>query len=273
MQETIDTISILREKEDHKVLGSLETVLRNSVDDVISIANDISQAEVWIKDITDILFGKIDKKWKRNTEDYKNKTSSIKIKNQLSNYIFTLCEDKEKDSPKEELEKLEELNNKTKKELKELKEKKKGIRKEEKEFKNRSKRKYSDFLCNIIDHMRKIYNNWNEHLFTCYDHKFFPNTNLEIEISHSRMKRKHRRITWLKNSHKFLLIHWEHFAFLFDLNHSYETLLSILQSANYEKIKEKLKLEKIKSKERWRNRLTIKNISKRLEDIVNDWGN
>jgi len=62
MQETIDTISILREKEDHKVLGSLETVLRNSVDDVISIANDNSQAEVWIKDITDILFGKIDKK-------------------------------------------------------------------------------------------------------------------------------------------------------------------------------------------------------------------
>lgn len=242
LQETIDTIVSMRERKDDDVLKSLELALRTSVDDSISIASDITMAETWYADIANILFWDVDNKWKRNSDDYRKRHSSSEIRYSLSQYIFNLSREKDLDSPKER-----------------------------EKFKNRSKRKYSDFLCWVIDHIRKTYNNWNEHLFTCYDNQYLPNTNLELEISHSRMKRKHRKMTWLKNSHKYLLIHWEHFSHIFDQIHSNESMLNMLQSAKLEQLKVKTKEELLKSKQRSNSRMTIKNISKRLEEISEGW--
>lgn len=226
LQETIDTIVSLRDKSDHDILQNLETILKNSIKDVIYIANDISQAQVWIGNINDILFGKADMQGNRNTDEYKKKITSKKVETQLSRYILSLVKEKEQ---------------------------------------------YSLFLQEMIQHFRLTLNNWKKYLFTCYDHNFLPNTNLDLEVSHSRLKRSHRRMTGLKNSHQFILIHGEHFSFCFDYNYSYDSLLSILQSADYEKIKEKSKNELAKSKQRGKNRLTLKNLPERLKTISDMW--
>jgi len=228
LQETIDKIVLLREKEEHEVLQLLEKTLRHSIEEVSSIAEDIAQAEIWVNEITDILLGKKDKQGNRNTDEYNNKTTSKKVRKKLWDYIFNLIETAEK---------------------------------------------YSPFLQEIIKHFRTVHNNWSKHLFTCYDYPFFPNTNLELELSHSRMKRKHRKMTGLKNSHQFILNHGEHFSYCFDSDYSYDLLLSILRSANHEKIKAKTKKERNKSRQRGKNRLTLKNLPERLGEIVDDWGN
>jgi len=55
-QETIDAIASMRERKDHDVLKSLESALRVSINDSISIASDITIAETWYVDIANILF-------------------------------------------------------------------------------------------------------------------------------------------------------------------------------------------------------------------------
>ncbi len=61
LSETIETIVVLREKEDHPVLKTLEECLRDSTEPVTDRAGDIAQAEVWMREITNILLGTPDK--------------------------------------------------------------------------------------------------------------------------------------------------------------------------------------------------------------------
>lgn len=232
LQEVIDTIAMLREKEDHEVLKVLETTLRKSIDEMTSVAGDIAQAQAWMGEITDILLGEVDEQGKRNTDEYKKKMTGKKVKDELNEYILNLVKSKEEGGSG-----------------------------------------YSSFLQEMIDHFRTTYNAWKKHLFTCYDYKFLPNTNLELELSHSRMKRKHRKITGLKNSHRFLLNHGEHFAHCFEPDFSYNLILHTLQSADYEKLKTKTREEREKSRKRGRKRVTRKNLPKILEEIVSKWGN
>lgn len=237
IQETIDTIVTLREKKDHKILESLEYILRNSIDESISIASDIMLAETWLNDIADILLWKKDNKWERHTDEYKAWTTSVEVEQKLSEYIYNLCEEKYVNENKNQL------------------------------------IKRSKFLNESIEHIRKTYCNWKEHIFTCYDKKYLDNTNLELEKSHSKMKRKHRRITWLKNSHQYLLIHWEHFAHVFNQEHSMESMMDILKNIDYSKLKEKQRNELLKSKQRSSNNIIIKNSPQKLKEIITEWEN
>lgn len=228
LQEEINAISIMREKEDHGVLQALETLLTESIDECITLSEDILQAEVWIKDLTDILLGKADKKRNRNTELYKQKMTGRKIKNNFSNYIFSLA---------------------------------------------KKQNKYSPFLQEVIQHFRTTYNNWKKYLFICYDYCFLPNTNLELELSHSRMKRVHRRMTGKKHSQRFLLLHGEQMAFCFDWDFSADFLQFILQSVDYGKVQSKSRAEKMKSKKRGKEQKIIKNIAGELQKMVYEWNN
>ena len=255
IQELIDTISLLRDRKDHQLLSKLEDVLRASIEDVTSMATDISQAQVWLRNLTDILLGP-DKEvgqGKRDTERYKQEVDSKTVRGRMERYIFYLLEkvrEKEKGKGKEGESEI-------------------GMQRE----KQQVDEKYSEFLKDFIEHLRKTYYNWKEHLFTCYDHKHLPNTNLELELAHSRMKRKHRKITGLKNSHKFLSIHGEHFAFCFDFESSYESFMNILQSADCEKVKLKSRKELLNSRQRGQNKLTLKNLPQRFENMIDEWGN
>lgn len=226
LREMLETVINLREKDDHIVLESLEECLRNSTEHVSGLAENISQAEVWIRDITNILLGTPDKKGNRNTDEYKCQTTAEKTKGQLHEYILNLI---------------------------------------------KTRKQYSKFLQEVIAHFRATHNNWNEHLFTCYDHWFLPNTNLELELSHSRMKRKHRKITGLKNSHQFILIHGEHFSFCSDFSHGAESLAAVLRSSDPEKIRSKSREELEKSRQRGENRLSVKNLPDRLKKISAQW--
>jgi len=225
LQEAIDTIVILREKVDHGVLESLEKCFRNSIEDVIDLASDIAQADVWLKNISNILLGSADKNGNRKTDEYKKQVTAGLVEQHLQEYILNLVKTE----------------------------------------------KHSAFLKKAIDHFRITFNNWKRYLFTCYDHCFLPNTNLDLELSHSRMKRKHRKITGQKNSHNFLLNHGEHFSFCFNFNHSSESLSTLLRSLDIEKIRNKTKEESSKSKQRYENRLTIKNLPVVLKNIMNNW--
>lgn len=227
LQETIDSIVTLREKADHPILKSLEECLRNSTENYVGIADDIAQAEVWIREVTDILLGAPGKDGKRNIDEYKRQMTAEKAEQQLQEYVFNLVG---------------------------------------------AKQKYSAFLQNAIDHFRTTYNSWKEYLFTCYDYHFLPNTNLDLELSHSRMKRKHRKITGLKNSHQFMLIHGEHFSFCFNFDHSVASLSDLLRSSDKEKVRDMVKAEIAKSKQRAENRLTIKDLPAMLKEITENWG-
>ena len=227
LQVMISAVSDMRERKDHHILQSLECLLEGSIDDVVSIAEDIAQAEVWINEITDILLGKADDNGKRHTEEYKKKMTGKKVKEKLFGYIISLY---------------------------------------------RKKEQYSPFLQDVLKHFRKTFNNWQEHLFTCYDHKFLPNTNLDLELSHSRMKRKHRRMTGLKNSQQFLLLHGEQMAFCFDFDFSYEILIPLLQAVDYERVRIRAKEELEKSVKRGKDRKTLKNLSKSLQEMTDEWG-
>lgn len=236
MQELIDIIVIMREKKDHEILIDLEKLIGKSINDYIEVAEDISRAEIWIKDIVDILLWEIDKNWKRNTVEYKEKNNANEIRNRLDNYIESLCVYKNDD-------------------------------------KERNKRKYSDFLYEVINHIRKTYNNWKENLFTCYDYKYLPNTNLELELFNSRMKRLHRKITGLKSSQKYIKIHWEQMPYCVVVDYSYDNIINLLKWVNHEQIKLRCKQEKEKSKLRWRDQKTIKNLWEVLKEISIEWGN
>ena len=227
LQEEIDAIVLMREKEDHKILEDLEKLLRRSLEAKADIAGDISQAEVWFQKINDLLLGEKDLAGQRNTEEYRKKMSSKKARDSLSGYIFDLV---------------------------------------------KQKSEYSDFLQDVIKHFRKTYNNWNKYLFTCYDCALLPNTNLELELFHSRMKRLHRKITSLKKSQRFILIHGEQMSYCSDTDCSYEYFLYLLRAVNYEKVKIRSRIERKKSKQRGENMATLKCISKKLEEAVYKWG-
>jgi hypothetical protein len=88
----------MREKQDHEILADLESLVQNSINEYTSLASDIAQAEVWVNDLVDILLGereknehgKVKKNGKRNTEQYKQGTSSAEVEEKFSSYIFSL---------------------------------------------------------------------------------------------------------------------------------------------------------------------------------------
>ncbi len=227
-QETISAIALIREHEDHASLSSLEKLLSESIDEYILLSGDISKAEVWIKDLTDILLGKKNKKGERNTERCKQRMSKKRVKKKFEAYVFDLIKEKEKHSP---------------------------------------------LLQEFIDHVRKTHNNWKKYLYTCYDFPFLPNTNLELELSHSRMKRVHRKISGKKHSQRFLLLYGEKLAFVMQWELTPDTLSSLLEVIDQKELQQRTNRDRMKSRRRGKNRRIITDITCELQRLIDKWRN
>ena len=132
-------------------------------------------------------------------------------------------------------------------------------------------KKYSPFLQEIITHLYKTFINWREYLFTCYDVPILTNVNNELELSHSRMKRKHRRITGLKNSGQFLNLHGEQASFCFELDLEEAEIEALLLLLDFGKAKQRLAEERQKSKKRGQRSRGLKNIKEVLKHVQDDW--
>ena len=226
VQETVDTLIVMRETKEHPILREIETLLTNSIKDYSTVCGDLQKAQNWIFEINDILLGKIDNKKKRNFELHRATVTSKQVQEKLFDYILTL---------------------------------------------NKEKQKYSEFLQIILKHLRTTYNSWEKYLFTCYDHDALPNTNLELELSHSRTKKSHRRITGKKNSNRFFMLHGIQLSFCFDLDYSHEDLVKVLQIIDYASVKKIMQEEKSKSQNRGEQMKTKKNVHHRLEQALFDW--
>lgn len=132
-------------------------------------------------------------------------------------------------------------------------------------------KKYSTFLQEIITHLYKTFINWREYLFTCYDVPILTNVNNELELSHSRLKRKHRRITGLKNSGQFLNLHGEQASFCFELDLEETEIGDLLLLLDFAKAKKRLTEERQKSKKRGQRFRGLKNIKEALKQIQDGW--
>ena len=137
----------------------------------------------------------------------------------------------------------------------------------------KKKRMHSDFSKEIIKHIGKTYNNWKRYLFACYDVHELPNTNNELELSHSRLKRTHRRMTGKKNANQFLLLHGEQASYCFELDYSAEELIKIFRNLDYKKIEKRKREEKCKSKKRGDQIKIQKNVHEKPESVQQSWAN
>ncbi len=125
----------------------------------------------------------------------------------------------------------------------------------------------STFTREVIDNLEKTAANWETYLYSCYDHPALPNDNNALEVSHSRLKAQHRRMTGKRNADKFLLRHGEQAVFcLAHQQTPMEDLIGLLTQADFDKYQQENKKEKEKSKLRG---LQIK--YKRNPDVLIDW--
>ena len=131
--------------------------------------------------------------------------------------------------------------------------------------------KYTPFLQEIILHIYKTFINWRTYLFTCYDVPILTNVNNDLELSHSRLKRKHRRITGLKNSGQFLNLHGEQASFCFELDLKEAEVKDLLLSLDFGKAKQRLNEEKQKSRKRGQRFRGLQDIKVALKQVQDGW--
>ncbi len=125
-----------------------------------------------------------------------------------------------------------------------------------------------------LRHFQNTYQNWQTNLFTCYDNPNIPNDNNRLELSHSQMKKQHRRITGQSSSSKYLKIHGHNAAFTLNLVHSVnikQTLEVIIRQADYNRFKQDKQKEKLKSQLRGKTASSRRNLSKTIEYLNQIW--
>ena len=124
-------------------------------------------------------------------------------------------------------------------------------------------------------HFEKTYANWAQNLFTCYDYPAIPNDNNRLELSHSQMKKEHRRTTGNSNTAKYLKIHGEQAAFTLHFGQQQNVQQAIIDiilqtdKEQFQKEKQKLKLQ---SQQRGKARATKGNLNKLIDEMTLNWG-
>lgn len=135
-------------------------------------------------------------------------------------------------------------------------------------------KQHSSEMRGYLRHFQNTYLNWSPNLFTCYDYPLIPNDNNRLELSHSQMKKEHRRITGQQSTAKYLKIHGEQAAFTLHFGQQTncrQVIIDIIRKTDHLQFeKEKRKLKQ-KSKERGKTMTTKKRLDKMLIEIL-QWG-
>jgi len=133
---------------------------------------------------------------------------------------------------------------------------------------------HSSQMRGYLRHFQLVYDNWKEHLFTCYDYSYLPNDNNRIELSHSQVKKQYRRITGQKSTAKYLKIHGEQAPFLLAYtygNNSEKDLIDLIRNTDQQQLKQQKKEQLKKSQQRAKNTPTKKRLKKTLQNIKELW--
>jgi len=171
-QQTIDTIDKMEKKHKHPLLSRLKKMLIHSISEQQSTYEDLGEAHGFLSQLTDILYGEKQKA--------KRKKDCIRQSEQHRQQYSA-------SQIKQQVEQLIE------------------------EFHQNNKER-SPLCRKSIRHFQTTYDNWNEHIFTCYDYDFIPNDNNALESNHSIIKRAIRKTTGRKTTGRFLLVHGEEFV-------------------------------------------------------------
>ena len=133
---------------------------------------------------------------------------------------------------------------------------------------------HSSQMRGYLRHFQNTCQNWKPNLFTCYDYPDIPNDNNRLELSHSQMKKQHRRITGQSSTSKYLKIHGHNAAFTLNFAQNSNTrqeLEDILRQTDYDSFKKQKKKEKLKSRVRGKIATTKRNLCKTLQYIRQNW--
>ena len=222
-------VNTLRQIKDHTILESLHQSLSQSIVGLDADYQSLKYGQQILDELTDLLYGAKNDKNERQTQAYKEQTSSEKVKQEVEDLLKS-SHDKYKT--------------------------------------------HSALMRGYLKHFNDTYENWNTFLFTCYDHPNIPNDNNRLELSHSQMKKQHRRITGQKSTAKYLKIHGEQAAFTLGFAYGYPSqkdVEDIIQQANYQNFKEKKKKQKEKSQDRGKTRATKKTLQNTIKKTEELW--
>lgn len=134
---------------------------------------------------------------------------------------------------------------------------------------------HSSQMRKYLLNFQNTYQNWKLNLFTCYDYPDIPNDNNRLELSHSQMKKQHRRITGQQSTAKYLKIHGEQAAFTLNFSQGVNTqqvLEQVIRQTDYKQFKEQKRKQQLKSKERGRMTTTKRGLHKTLAWLKQNWG-
>lgn len=123
-------------------------------------------------------------------------------------------------------------------------------------------------------HFNKTHQGWASNLYTCYDFPKIPNDNNRLELSHSQMKRRYRRITGQKSTAKYLRIHGEQAAYTLayaQCNNSPEELQELIKSTDYEQLQKQKKRQYLKSNDRGKTMATRNKLTTMLKNTTENW--
>lgn len=87
MSQIKDLISALRVVKDQEVLEQLENSLTNSLAGLQTTYEALKRGQIILAQLSDLLYGAKDKKGVRPTQDYKDKTDSQKIRQQVEDLL------------------------------------------------------------------------------------------------------------------------------------------------------------------------------------------
>ena len=133
---------------------------------------------------------------------------------------------------------------------------------------------HSSPMRGYLRHFKLTYQNWKQYLFTCYDHPQIPNDNNTLELSHSRVKRQHRRITGQRNTARYLKIHGQqaiHTLEYATTGASQNVFKEVLQRTDYTQLKKQKKQQRQKSKQRGSLLPTPKALKKLKDKVIAVW--
>lgn len=231
-QQALDMIKVMEKKHKHPLLSRLKKMFSDSVSTRRSTYEDLQKAHDFVGQLTDILYGEKQKS-KRQKECIR--------KSEEHRQQYTVSQIKQQ---------VEQLID---------------------DFEQNNKER-SPLCRKFIRHFQTTYENWNEHIFTCYEYDFIPNDNNALESYHNVVKRAIRKTTGHKRTSRFLLVHGEDFI-LSQAFHDKSTddFLHELARVDFECVTKRQQQLKAQQKKRGLKIIAVKHTEKLLQKAYDNW--
>jgi hypothetical protein len=122
----------------------------------------------------------------------------------------------------------------------------------------------------FVDNLKRYSQGFWKGLFTCYDHSLIRRTNNDLELFIKGIKRKHRRITGLRNWSRYIQQHGELIVFAENAFKD-PNLMARLQAVSYQDYRKKWECWHNRIQEHRKHLRFKKNPQQYLQQLENRW--